>query len=73
MLTDNGVEGLKQARRRRPDLVILDVIMPGMDGYAVSREMRRDPLLQDLPILFLTAKVRTKIRLPVLWLVPTIT
>ncbi len=58
MLTDNGVEGLKQARRRRPDLVILDVIMPGMDGYAVSREMRRDPLLQDLPILFLTAKVK---------------
>jgi two-component system, OmpR family, response regulator RpaA len=49
---------LKVARRRRPDLVILDVIMPGMDGYAVCREMRADPLLKDVPVLFLTAKVK---------------
>jgi DNA-binding response OmpR family regulator len=58
VLTSNGIEGLKAARRRRPDLTILDIIMPGMDGYAVCREMRADPLLQDVPILFLTAKIK---------------
>jgi two-component system, OmpR family, response regulator RpaA len=58
VVTNSGVEGLKVARRRAPDLVILDVIMPGMDGYAVCREMRSDPLLMDIPILFLTAKIK---------------
>jgi len=58
MLTSSGVEGLKVARRRTPDLVILDIIMPGMDGYAVCREMRSDPLLAEVPILFLTAKIK---------------
>jgi DNA-binding response OmpR family regulator len=58
MLASSGVEGLKAARRRPPDLVILDIIMPGMDGYAVCREMRADPMLTDVPILFLTAKIK---------------
>jgi len=57
-LTNSGVEGLKAARRRPPDLVILDVIMPGMDGYTVCREMRSDPILVEIPILFLTAKIK---------------
>lgn len=52
----SGVEGLQIARRYPPELVILDVVMPGMDGYTVCREMRADPLLQEVPILFLTAK-----------------
>lgn len=58
LITNSGVEGLKAARRRVPDLVILDIIMPGMDGYTVCREMRADPLLADTPILFLTAKIK---------------
>ncbi|MEW5871591.1 MAG: response regulator transcription factor [Chloroflexota bacterium] len=57
-LAGSGVEGLKAARRRIPDLVILDIIMPGMDGYTVCREMRADPRLAETPILFLTAKVK---------------
>lgn len=57
-LTNSGVEGLKAARRRPPDLVILDIIMPGMDGYTVCREMRVDPILSEVPILFLTAKTK---------------
>jgi len=55
-IANSGVEGLQKARRQPPELIILDVIMPGMDGYAVCREVRADPLLKDLPILFLTAK-----------------
>ena len=57
-LASSGVEGLKAARRNRPDLIILDVIMPGMDGYAVCREIRADPVLMPIPVLFLTAKIK---------------
>lgn len=55
-IANSGVKGLKIARRAVPDLVILDIIMPGMDGYTVCTEMRSDPILSDVPILFLTAK-----------------
>jgi len=54
-IANSGVEGLQVAHKRVPDLVILDVIMPGMDGYTVCREMRADPILVNVPILFLTA------------------
>ena len=57
-LANSGVEGLQLAHKRVPDLVILDVIMPGMDGYTVCREMRADPILINVPILFLTAKTK---------------
>ena len=57
-VVNSGVDGLKTARRAVPDLVILDVVMPGMDGYTVCREMRTDPLLVNVPILFLTAKIK---------------
>ncbi len=57
-LAGSGVEGLQAARREVPDLVILDVIMPGMDGYTVCKEMRGDSLLAEVPVLFLTAKTR---------------
>lgn len=58
VIANSGVEGLQAARRNPPHLVILDVIMPGMDGYAVCREMRADPLLGQVPVLFLTAKTK---------------
>ena len=57
-VANSGVEGLKTARRTVPDLVILDIVMPGMDGYTVCREMRADPFLAEVPILFLTAKIK---------------
>ena len=62
-LANSGLDGLQQARRHKPELVILDVIMPGMDGYAVCREMRADPILSDVPILFLTAKTKPEDRI----------
>lgn len=57
-VANSGVAGLKAAHRKIPDLVILDVIMPGMDGFTVCKEMREDPILKDVPILFLTAKIK---------------
>jgi len=62
-IANSGVEGLKMARRAVPDLVILDVIMPGMDGYTVCREIRNDPLLANVPVLFLTAKIKDEDRI----------
>jgi DNA-binding response OmpR family regulator len=55
-VVNSGVAGLKAARRKVPDLVLLDVMMPGMDGFTVCKEMREDALLKDVPIIFLTAK-----------------
>jgi len=57
-IANSGVEGLKVAHRHPPHLVILDVVMPGMDGYDVCKEFRADPLLSQVPILFLTARTR---------------
>lgn len=54
----NGPDALEIMRRDRPDLVVLDIIMPGMDGIEVCRRVRADPFLVKLPILFLTAKGR---------------
>ena len=56
MVANSGTEGLHLARRHRPDLLVLDVIMPGTDGYQVCRQVRGDPMLKDVPILFLTAR-----------------
>jgi len=51
-----GAEALAIIRERRPDVVILDLLMPGVDGYAVLRELRGDAGLKDLPVLVVTAK-----------------
>ena len=55
-VANNGSDALKIARREKPDLIILDIIMSGMDGLHVCQELRRDPTLQAVPILFLTAR-----------------
>ncbi len=55
----SGMEALKMLAERRPDLVILDIIMPGLDGLAVCRKIRADSQYNNLAILFLTAKGRT--------------
>jgi signal transduction histidine kinase len=50
-----GNEALEQALAHTPDLVLLDMLMPGMDGFQLLEEMRRHPQLQDMPVIFLTA------------------
>lgn len=52
----DGAQTLAVARRHRPDLIILDIIMPRMDGLRVCQTLRRDPSLAAVPILFLTAR-----------------
>ena len=52
----DGVEGLEMLRKEKPDLVILDLIMPKKSGEEVLAEMRKDVALRDIPVLVLTVK-----------------
>jgi CheY-like chemotaxis protein len=58
LTADGGARALELARLHRPDAVLLDVMMPGMDGPTTLRHMRADPLLRAIPVILLTAKVR---------------
>lgn len=58
MVASSGHEALELMARQRPDVAILDIIMPEMDGYELCRRIRADPFLLKLPIIFLTAKSR---------------
>lgn len=51
-----GEEGLQMAEGHKPDIVILDVILPGMKGRAVCAAMKKNPAIKDIPVLFLTSK-----------------
>lgn len=52
----DGMEGLKIAREKKPDLIILDVMMPKMDGYQVCRMLKFSADFKDTPIIMLTAR-----------------
>lgn len=51
----DGQQGLALARSRSPDLILLDVMMPGLDGLAVSQTLAQDPVLSRIPIIMLSA------------------
>jgi CheY-like chemotaxis protein len=55
-----GEEGVRVVRRERPDLVVLDLLMPDVDGFAVVEQLRADPLVEDVPIVVLTSKDMTR-------------
>src|SRR4030095_14972708 len=54
-LAKNGLEGLVRVRERKPALVISDIEMPHMDGYALCREIKSDEALRDVPVILLTS------------------
>jgi DNA-binding response OmpR family regulator len=57
LTADGGKKGLELIKRERPDLVILDLIMPDMDGSAVAAKLKEDSLLAKTPVFFLTGLV----------------
>lgn len=57
---NNAHRALAAAREFQPDLVLLDVVMPDMDGGDIAAQFQADPLLKDVPIVFLTATVAKK-------------
>ncbi len=61
--THDGLAGTEVALRERPDLIVLDLMLPGRDGYAVFRELRRDPRTVSIPVIMLTARAQTEDRI----------
>ena len=58
----DGPAGLEQARSAGPDVILLDVMMPGLDGWAVAEELVDDESTRDIPIVFLTARAELRDR-----------
>ncbi len=56
---NGGVEGLETVRRERPDLVLLDLMMPDMDGWEVYQQMKADADLKSIPVVVVTAKAQS--------------
>lgn len=59
----SGEEAIRSAVELRPDLVLLDIMMPGMDGYEVCRRLKADPILQHTPVIMVSAKAMLEERL----------
>jgi CheY-like chemotaxis protein len=55
---NSGTQGLARAVEQQPDAILLDVMMPGMDGPTTFRELRKNPATANIPVLLLTAKVQ---------------
>jgi two-component system response regulator VicR len=56
---NGGVEGLETVRQEKPDLVLLDLMMPDMDGWEVYQQIKADPDLRDIPVVVVTAKAQS--------------
>ncbi|RTR37883.1 two-component system response regulator [Shewanella canadensis] len=56
----NGLMALKIIERHKPDLILLDIMMPGMDGYEVCQKLKADEATRDIPVIFLTAKAEVE-------------
>jgi two-component system alkaline phosphatase synthesis response regulator PhoP len=59
LTASGGRDGVDSARLRQPDAILLDVMMPDLDGPATLAELRADPATRDIPVLFLTAKTQS--------------
>jgi two-component system alkaline phosphatase synthesis response regulator PhoP len=55
IIASNGDEGLRKAREEKPDLILMDVIMPVKDGFSAAEQLKKDPQLRKIPTLMLTA------------------
>ena len=53
---ENGEEGIEKARRELPDLILMDVVMPGLNGYQATRTLTRDEATKHIPIIVCTSK-----------------
>ena len=53
---DDGGQGYEKARIERPDLILMDVVMPGTSGFQATRNLNRDPATREIPVIFCTSK-----------------
>ncbi len=56
LVADSGEEGIRQARNAQPDCVLMDVVMPGMNGFQATRKLTKDPATARIPVIMITTK-----------------
>jgi twitching motility two-component system response regulator PilH len=56
LVADSGEEGLRQAKTSRPDCILMDVVMPGMNGFQATRKLTQDPATSGIPVIIITTK-----------------
>jgi len=56
MLASDGAEALRLAERSRPDVILMDIVMPGMNGYQATRRLAQNPATATIPVVMITAK-----------------
>lgn len=57
LFATNGYQAIDVAESARPDLILLDLVMPGMDGYEVCAALKQSPAAADIPVIFVTARI----------------
>src|SRR5437867_9739876 len=60
LIARDGASGLERARLIQPDLILLDVVMPDLDGFEVCRRLKADATTQDIPVIFMTVLTHTE-------------
>jgi twitching motility two-component system response regulator PilH len=56
IMADNGADGVAKAKQEQPDLVLMDVVMPGLNGFQATRQLTRAPETADIPVVIVTTK-----------------
>ena len=56
LVADSGEEGVRQAQTSRPDCILMDVVMPGMNGFQATRKLTQDPQTANIPVIMITTK-----------------
>ncbi len=56
IVADSGEEGIRAAQASRPDCILMDVVMPGMNGFQATRQLTRDPKTSSIPVIMITTK-----------------
>lgn len=53
---ENGTEGVERAKEIKPDLILMDVVMPGLNGFQATRQLTKDPATANIPVIIVTTK-----------------
>ena len=56
LVADSGEDGIRQAEALRPDCILMDIVMPGMNGFQATRKLTRDPRTSSIPVIMVTTK-----------------
>ena len=56
LVADSGEDGVRQAQSARPDVILMDVVMPGMNGFQATRKLTQDPATASIPVIMITSK-----------------